>query len=128
MRFLADMGISQGVVDWLCAEGHDAKHLGTEGLQRMPDDQIFAKAGNENRIVLTFDLDFGEIVALLGRQQTSVILFRLHNTRTANVIKRLQRVLEESEKPLAEGAIVVVEDSRHRVRLLPIGRKESKSE
>jgi len=125
MRFLADMGISQGVVDWLCEAGHDAKHLRTEGLQRMPDDQIFAKASNENRIVLTWDLDFGEIVALLAGKQTSVILFRLHNTRTANVIKRLQKVLEESEKPLAEGAIVVVEDSRHRVRLLPIGRKES---
>jgi predicted nuclease of predicted toxin-antitoxin system len=125
MRFLADMGISQGVVDWLCEAGHDAKHLRTEGLQRMPDDQIFAKASKENRIVLTWDLDFGEIVALLAGKQASVILFRLHNTRTANVIKRLQRVLEESEKPLADGAIVVVEDSRHRVRLLPIGRKES---
>jgi predicted nuclease of predicted toxin-antitoxin system len=91
----------------------------------MPDDQIFAKAGNENRIVLAWDLDFGEVVSLLAGKQASVILFRLHNTRTPFVIQRLQTVLAESENPLAEGAIVVVEDSRHRVRLLPIGRKEN---
>jgi hypothetical protein len=43
---------------------------------------IFEKAYSEKRILLTFDLDFGEIVALSGENQVSVILFRLRNTRT----------------------------------------------
>ena len=37
MRFLADMGVSPRVVDWLRAQGHDARHLREEGLQRLPN-------------------------------------------------------------------------------------------
>lgn len=121
MRFLADMGVSQRVVEWLRLAGHDASHLRDEGLQKLPNGEIFQKAGREQRIVLTFDLDFGEIVASCGEQLISVILFRLRNTRAEFVIRRLDNVLAASAAELAEGAIVVVEDGRHRIRKLPIG-------
>lgn len=121
MRFLADMGVSQQVVEWLRMNGHEAVHLRDEGLQRLPNGEIFQKAGREQRIVLTFDLDFGEILAASGGQIVSVILFRLRNTRTSFVIQRLDDVLNQSSADLSQGAIVVVEDGRHRVRSLPIG-------
>ena len=95
--------------------------LREEGLQRLPNGEIFQKAAREGRVVLTFDLDFGEIVALSGRRQASVILLRLHNTRTTYVIDRLRKVLSESSQALEEGAIVVVEESRHRIRRLFYG-------
>ncbi|MBI5428445.1 MAG: DUF5615 family PIN-like protein [Nitrospinae bacterium] len=50
MRFLADMGVAQRVVEWLCSEGHDAVHLREEGLQRLPNGAIFEKAAREERI------------------------------------------------------------------------------
>ncbi len=71
--------------------------------------------------MLTFDLDFGEIVAASAGQIISVILFRLRNTRAYFVIQRLADVLAQSSAELMQGAIVVVEDGRHRVRKLPIG-------
>ena len=61
MRSLADMGVAGRVVGWLRREGHDAVHLRDQGLHRLPDPEIFLKAAREERIVLTFDLDFGEI-------------------------------------------------------------------
>ena len=121
MRFLADMGVSQHAVEWLRVNGHDAVHLRDEGLQRLPNGEIFQKAGREQRIVLTFDLDFGEILAGSGGQIVSVILFRLRNTRTDFVIQRICDVLRASSAELVKGAIVIVEDGRHRVRTLPIG-------
>jgi predicted nuclease of predicted toxin-antitoxin system len=121
MRFLADMGVSQQVVEWLRTNGHDAVHLRDEGLQRLPNGEIFQKAGREQRIVLTFDLDFGEILAASAGQIVSVILFRLRNPRADFVIQRLDDVLAQSSAELSQGAIVVVEDGRHRVRKLPIG-------
>ncbi len=121
MRFVADMGISMRVVDWLRNAGHDVIHLREQGLQRIPNGDIFQKAHLEQRIVLTFDLDFGEIFASSAGQIVSVILFRLHNTRSAHVIGRLESVLDHWSAELAAGAIVIVEEARHRIRKLPIG-------
>jgi predicted nuclease of predicted toxin-antitoxin system len=121
MRFLADMGVSLRVVEWLRSFSHDVIHLRDEGLQTLPNGEIFQKALREGRIVLTFDLDFGEIVAASGARSVSVILFRLSNTRADFVIQRLKTVLEQSVEELAQGAVVLVEDGRHRVRRLPIG-------
>jgi|SRR5713226_1914418 len=81
------------VASWLNSHGHDATHLRAEGLQRLPNGEIFDKAVAESRVVVTFDLDFGEIVALAKGRKTGVILFRLQNTRTSFVIQRLSRKL-----------------------------------
>ncbi|MBV8533245.1 MAG: DUF5615 family PIN-like protein [Verrucomicrobia bacterium] len=121
MRFLADMGVAMRVVEWLRDQGYDARHLREEELHRLPDVQIFRKAVTENRVLLTFDLDFGEIVASSGRQKVNVVLFRLRDTRTPHVIERLKVVLQEAGPALEQGAVVVVEESRFRIRRLPIG-------
>jgi len=121
MRFLGDMGVSMRVIEWLRAAGHDAVHLRDQGLQRLPNGDIFQKGFAEQRIVLTFDLDFGEILAGSAGQQVSVVLFRLRDTRTEHVIERLQAILEQSSAELLAGAIVIVEEGRHRIRKLPIG-------
>jgi predicted nuclease of predicted toxin-antitoxin system len=115
------MGVSLGVVEWLRRQGHDAKHLRDEGLQRSADVDIFDKAIAEKRAVLTFDLDFGEIAALSGGRKASVILFRLHNTRTPHLIDRLSAVLADCMPALERGSVVIVEESRYRVRPLPVG-------
>ena len=119
MRFLADMGASRRVIQWLEKDGHDAVHLRDQGLHKLPDGAIFEKACSEQRVLLTFDLDFGEIVALSGGRSVSVIVFRLHNTTTLHVIERLNKVLIDSGHAVEQGAIVVVEESRHRIRRLP---------
>ena len=123
MKFLADMGIAMRIVEWLRAKNHDVIHLREEGLQCLSDAEIFKKAASENRIILTFDLDFGEIVALSGGRLVSIILFRLRNTRTPYVLKHIEHVLEESSNSLKRGAVVIVEDVRHRIRELPIKGK-----
>ena len=74
MRFLADMGIALRVVAWLREQNHNIVHLRDEGLQKLEDEWIFQKAIQEKRIILTFDLDFGEIVALTHHAQASIIL------------------------------------------------------
>jgi predicted nuclease of predicted toxin-antitoxin system len=120
LRFLADMGVSGSVTEGRKRSGHHVRHLRDEGLHRLRNGEVFVKAAAEMGTVLTFDLDFGEMLALLCDRRVSVILFRLHNTRSAHVIDRLAEVLNESFEPLENGAIVVVDESRHRVRRLPL--------
>lgn len=121
MKFIADMGVSQRVAAWLRLQGHDVLHLRDEGLQRLPNGQIFELAKTRGAAVLTFDLDFGEIVALSGESNVSIVLFRLNNTTSQFVIERLRVALPSSQDALNSGAIVVVEDTRHRIRRLPLG-------
>ena len=59
MKFLADMGVSITTVEALRAAHHHAVHLREEGLIRLPDPEIAAKAAREDRVVLTFDLILG---------------------------------------------------------------------
>jgi len=95
-------------------------HLSDEGLQRLPDGEIFQKAATEQRVVLTFDLDFGEIAARCTGPWTSVIVFRLANATSPHVIQRLDVALARVGEALEQGAIVVVEENRCRIRRLPI--------
>lgn len=52
----------------------------------------------------------------------SVVLFRLRNAATIHVIERLAATLPATSAVLEEGPVVVVEESRYRVRRLPGGR------
>ena len=119
MKFLADMGISQTVVTWLREQGHDAIHVRDEDMYRASDSAIVNKAKDEEFIILTCDLDFGDIMSALSEQYPSVVIFRLENEVPSNVIRRLKQVLEESSDAIKKGAIISVEETRHRVRSLP---------
>lgn len=86
----------------------------------MEDRDILQKARTEDRIVLTFDLDFGDLLAASGDKLPSVIIFRLHNQTPSSVRPRLFQILSECETELNTGAVIVVEETRYRVRRLPI--------
>ncbi len=120
MRFLADAGISPKTVEFLRGTGHDAVHVRELGMQRAADRLLIDKALADDRIVLTFDLDFGEILALGVVDRPSVVIFRLADERADSVNRRLEAVLSEQAKALESGALILVEDARYRIRPLPI--------
>ena len=125
MRFLADAGISPRTVEFLRALGHDVVHVREIAMQRAPDATLIELARTEQRIVLTFDLDFGEILALGVQDRPSVILFRLANETADSVNQRVSPVIAECASVLQAGALVLVEDSRYRIRRLPFGRSRN---
>jgi predicted nuclease of predicted toxin-antitoxin system len=120
MKFLADMGISPLTVQVLRQQGYDAIHLYEAGLERLPDPLIVEKARQEERVILTFDLDFTDLLAMSSLSLPSVIIFRLQMTKPAFVSTRLLSVLEECGEALDRGAIVIVDESRYRLRQLPL--------
>jgi predicted nuclease of predicted toxin-antitoxin system len=85
MKFLADAGISPKTVAFLNAAGHDAVHVRQIGLQRASDADIVRRARQEGGVVLTFDLDFGQILALGVADSPSVVIFRLSDETSTSV-------------------------------------------
>jgi predicted nuclease of predicted toxin-antitoxin system len=120
LKFLTDVGVSQSTVQWLRSAGHDVAHLPEQGLERMADTDMLAKARAEGRIALTFDLDFGELMAAGRHSCPSDITFRLRNQRPENANRCLARVLAEQNERLAANVIVTIEETGYRLRQLPI--------
>lgn len=124
MRFLLDMGISPKTGAFLQKAGHNASHLQAQGLQRMADPNILEKARKEERVLLTHDLDFSDLLAASGARLPSVVLFRLKNMRPENVNRHLQVVIDAHEYVLNRGAIFSVTEGQIRWRHLPLAPDE----
>jgi predicted nuclease of predicted toxin-antitoxin system len=114
------MGISPRVALWLNSLGHNAIHISENNLHKLSDDLIIEKAITENRVVLTADMDFGQLLALDSYGKVSIIQFRVSNFKSDYLISKMELVFEEFKDRLNDNFIITVEDNRIRFRLLPI--------
>lgn len=121
MRFLVDDNLSPLLAAGLRTAGHDAVHVREHGLARAADALILEQARRENRVVLSADTDFGTLLAASRSTAPSVILIRRSSDRSAaRLLPLLLANLHDVQEALDEGAIVVLEDSRLRIRILPL--------
>ena len=120
MRFLVDMPVTPQAVTHLQAKGHDAVHASTVGLAAKPDSEILERARAEERIVITADLDYPRLLALLKADRPGVILFRGGSYSDAEMLALLDRVLAQSNTLALERSITVVDQHRIRRRSLPL--------
>jgi predicted nuclease of predicted toxin-antitoxin system len=121
MKFLADMGISPRSAAFLRSLGHDAIHLHDAGLDRLSDASILIKALDEGRVILTHDLDFGDLMAASEARLPSVIIFRLRNMSADHVNRYLEIILTNYQDRLVAGVVMSVTEREIRTRSLPIG-------
>ena len=100
--------------------GHDPVHWSEVGDPRDTDLVILSWAHSNQRVVFTHDLDFGTLLALSRAKGPSVIQVRGQDVTPAAISKFVIRALAQFEKQLTQGALVVVDETSRRVRLLPL--------
>lgn len=77
-------------------------------------------ARDEQRVVVPFDADFRELLALSCVAAPSVIRIRIEGLRAAALVSLLRTVLTQCQSDLNQGAVVTVHERRLRVRRLPL--------
>jgi predicted nuclease of predicted toxin-antitoxin system len=120
MKFLIDMNLSPRWCGILQAEGWDTVHWSDIGIASAPDYEIMQRALNESRVVLTHDLDYGALLAATQAAGPSVVQVRTQDVRTQSLAPMLIPLLRNYENELDSGALLIVDEAKSRVRLLPL--------
>ena len=120
MKTVIDMNLSPDWVAILLDAGYEALHWSSVGDPSASDKTILSWAATRDYIVFTHDLDFGAILAMTHAQCPSVIQLRaqdiLPNTQADLVCKALKQFQDQ----LANGALITIDMSSARARILPI--------
>lgn len=119
MKILADIHISPVTVNFLKSIGYDVVRASEILRPTSSDREIVESAITNNRVILTQDLDFSEIIALSGKSKPSLISLRLSSSRIEYVNSVLEKALPLIKNDIEAGAIVSVEDNKVRTRKLP---------
>ena len=118
MKLLLDQDVYAATAQFLLDLGHDVVLVAGLGLSRAQDREILRVAQEQNRVMVTRDRDFGNLV-FVREVSAGVIYLRVLPSTLNAVHAELERVLNlHTETELAQ-AFVVIEPGGHRIRRLP---------
>lgn len=120
MTLLVDMNLSPMWVEVLCREGFEAEHWSRVGNPSATDREIMAWARSKGRVVFTHDLDFGALLVTNQFVGPSVLQIRARDVTPLAARDLVVRALNQFQEHLQRGALVIVDESKMRARLLPI--------
>ena len=120
LEFLANMNISPMTVKQLQESGWDIIRIPEVMDARSRDIEVLRYAEQNNKVLITHDLDFSMLLAVGGYQKPSVINLRIENAKPDSVAQRIIDIVSTMEKELSEGAIVSVDETSIRYRTLPV--------
>lgn len=118
MNILADENIDPPVIDWLRSQGHDVFSV-RESAPGATDFEVLEIATSHDRILLTQDKDFGELIFRNGMHTHGVILMRF-DSRSASETIILLEVLWPDLQKMADRNFLILTNDRIRVRPLPL--------
>jgi predicted nuclease of predicted toxin-antitoxin system len=116
VKFLADECCDAGIVASLRVDGHDVSYV-LERQTGISDDEVLQNAFVEERILLTEDKDFGELIYRLKKPAYGIILIRIDVRERHDKWPRLEALIEKHED-LLPGYFVVVDLNKYRFRPL----------
>jgi len=120
VKVLVDMNLSPSWVPILERNGFPAVHWSAVGEGSAIDPVVLGWARDNGHIVFTNDLDFGAILAATRAAGPSVIQVRTQDVTPDHLGDIVVAALREHQEILERGALITIDESRLRVRILPL--------
>jgi len=116
VKLKTDENIGHSGVEFLRNAGHDVETAIEEGLQGASDLLVFRTCSRENRVLLTLDRGFGEVLRFPPQKHSGVVILNVGPSFTVSgLIKRLNEFLDAAKTNPIEGALWVIEPGRLRI-------------
>lgn len=119
-RFLIDMNLSPDWVERLAQDGWLGVHWSSVGDPRATDVAVMDNARTNDFVVFTHDLDLTTILALTKASKPSVLQVRTQDVTPDRIGPLVAAAIREPGAALDRGAIVTVDETTARVRVLPL--------
>lgn len=110
MKFIIDECVGHKVASWLQAKGYDTISVIAE-MNGQPDIAILSRAIHENRIIITQDKDFGELIFKHSNNHTGIILLRLIDQQSAHKIRILEEIFTKHVQQIYGSFIIAKSNS-----------------
>jgi predicted nuclease of predicted toxin-antitoxin system len=122
VKVLVDMNLSPSWIAILERHGFPAVHWSAVGKGCESDSVVLGWARENDYLVFTHDLDFGAILASTNASGPSVIQVRTQDVSPGHLGEILVRALREYQEILVQGALITIDESCLRARILPLVR------
>ena len=116
MRIKLDENLPHDLAELLRASGHQVATVAEENLSGADDPALLKRATEEERLFITFDIDFADIRKFPVGTHGGIVVFRLHDQRWAVMKEPAQRLLESGLLDKLEQGLAVVDETRVRFR------------
>ncbi len=114
LKFLVDMGVGKGIEKYLRNEGYDTKSV-RDINPRMEDEEIIHMAVSENRMVITMDKDFGELIYHFSMRHRGVLLLRLEDATGPEKLRVVKDIMENYLSQITD-SFCVFQNNKFRIR------------
>jgi predicted nuclease of predicted toxin-antitoxin system len=115
MKIKLDENMPGDLAALLRKAGHDVDTVHDEGLSGSDDVRIMSAATSENRIVITFDVGFGNIRAYPPGSHAGIVVFRLHDQRWEIMAGSARRLVDSKLLERLRGRLAIVDENRIRL-------------
>jgi predicted nuclease of predicted toxin-antitoxin system len=121
VKLPVDMNLAPSWAGRLALRGYESVHWSAVGAPTSPDVEILTWARENDFIVVTNDLDFSAILAATSGRAPSVVQVRMQDLMSDAAVDAVVAALEACRESVAVGALLSIDESGTRVRMLPLG-------
>lgn len=118
MKLLVDADLPAALTQALRAQRHDVLDVRELQPPVMPDQAVYQRAVTDQRILLTRDLDFSNVLTFRPKAPVGIVVLRVRALSPPEVVALVEDAFHRLSEPQWQGAITIIQPGRYRRRVI----------